>query len=143
MEEIMKKAGLQICSLLALVIILTVVSAQAQTQYKAHVPFDFTLGQETLQAGDYVIALTSRNSSQQALTIREEKSNKSRIVLVVPKEANEKSEISRLVFNRYDGRYFLAEMMTPSLGAEFRQPKLQRSLGKTQKPKIEVVAIVK
>jgi len=45
----MKTTALQISLLIGLVVLnlMVVVSANAQTQYRAHIPFDFTIGQKT------------------------------------------------------------------------------------------------
>lgn len=138
----MKKKVIQICSLVGLLVGL-MVSAQAQTQYRAHIPFDFNVGNRTLPTGDYVIELTSRSTSQNVLTILETKSGEAKIVQAIPKEANGMSEISKLVFNRYDNEYFLAQMITPTLSAEFRKTKVESRLVKTQKPNRETVTMLR
>ena len=58
----MQKIAWHICSLIGMMFLLTVVSAQAQTtgRYRAHIPFDFTIEKETFQAGDYVISFEDK-----------------------------------------------------------------------------------
>ena len=140
----MKKKVIQICSLVGLLIGL-MVSAQAQTgtQYRAHIPFDFNVGNKTLPAGDYVIGLTNQAFNQDMLTIREAKSGEAKIVQLVPRAANGMSEISKLVFNRYNDQYFLAEMITPTLKGIFQKTKVEGSLAKKQKALKETVAMKK
>jgi hypothetical protein len=138
----MKRKVVQFCSLVALLIGLTV-SAQGQigARYRAYIPFDFNLGNKTFPAGDYIFELTNPASNQNALTIREVNSREAKIIQVIQKEAKAKSEISKLVFNRFDEQYFLAEMITPTLAAEFRKLKIEQRLNKTKKSVREIVAL--
>ena len=77
----MKKIAWHICSLIGMMFLLTVVSAQAQTtgRYRAHIPFDFTIGQETFQAGDYVVSLAMPTSSHTTLKLWNTTSGKARV----------------------------------------------------------------
>ncbi len=138
----MKKTLMQICLAVGLVTGL-IISAQAQmrTQYRAHVPFDFKVGGQSFQAGDYVLGLTNPSSNNQALTIREMNSGEAKIIMMIPKENNERLNVSKLVFNRYDDRYYLSEMITPTLGAEFRKTKNEVMIAEKQKSKSETVAV--
>lgn len=144
MEEIMKKKVAQICLLVGLLVGL-IISAQAQVgmRYRANIPFDFNVGNTNLPAGDYVIELTNQVSKQNFLTIRETKTRETKIVQVIPKGLNAKSKTSKLVFNRYDNQYFLAEMITPTLNADFWKTKAESRLSKTQKTSRETVALLR
>lgn len=136
----MKKTALYICSVIGLVMVLMV---SAQAQYKVHIPFDFSVGKADLKAGDYVINLTSQSSSQQSVTIRETKSGVAKIVMVVPKATDEKADMSKLIFNRYENQYYLAAMVTPTLGAEFQKTKAEIMFAKSQKQKQTTLAITR
>ncbi|MBA3694390.1 MAG: hypothetical protein H0W77_13300 [Acidobacteria bacterium] len=138
----MKKILMQICLAVGLVTGL-IISAQAQmrTQYRAHVPFDFKVGGQSFQAGDYVLGLTNPSTDNRALTIRDINSGKAKIILIMPRENNERLNVSKLVFNRYDDRYYLSEMITPTLGAEFRKTKNEVLIAEKQKSKSETMAI--
>lgn len=138
----MKKILMQICLTVGLVTGL-IISAQAQmkTQYRAHVPFDFKVGGQAFQAGDYVLGLTNPSTDNRALTIRDINSGKAKIILIMPRENNERLNVSKLVFNRYDDRYYLSEMITPTLGAEFRKTKNEVLIAEKQKSKSETMAI--
>lgn len=140
----MKKQLVRIC-LLAGFMVGLMISAQAQVgvRYRAHVPFDFSVGNKTLPAGDYVIEMTNKFSKQNFLTIRETKTGETKIVQVIPKGADAKSKMSRLVFNRYDGQYFLAEMITPTLTADFWKTKAESGLAKKRKTERKTVALTK
>lgn len=138
----MKKTITQICSLVGLVIVL-MVSAQAQisTQYRAHIPFDFSVGNLNFPAGDYDIGLANSSINQTTLILRQKQSGKAKFVSIIQRETSEKLDVSNLVFNRYENQYFLAKMITPTLGGEFRQAKPEENLAKNQTPKLETVAI--
>ncbi len=138
----MKKTITQLCSLVGLVIGL-MVSAQAQvsTQYRAHIPFDFSVGNLNLPAGDYDIGLAGSSTNQTTLTIRQTQSGGGKFVSVIPNEANRMLDVSKLVFNHYENQYFLAKMITPTLGADFRRAKTEAKLAKWQTSNQETVAI--
>ncbi len=138
----MKKILMQICLTVGLVTGL-IISAQAQmkTQYRAHVPFDFKVGGQVFQAGDYVLGLTNPSTDNRALTIRDIKSGNAKIILIIPRENNERLNVSKLVFNRYGDRYYLSAMVTPTLGAEFRKTKNEVLIAEKQKSKSETVAV--
>lgn len=112
-----------------------------KTQYRAHVPFDFKVGGQSFQAGDYVLGLTNPSSNNRALTIREMNSGEAKIITMTPKENNERLDVSKLVFNRYADQYYLSAMVTPTLGAEFRKTKNEVLIAEKQKSKSETVAV--
>ncbi len=134
----MKKILMQICLAVGLVMGLTI-SAQAQmrTEYRAHVPFDFKVGGQAFQAGDYVLGLMNPTH----VTIREMKSGNAKFIFIMPRENNERLNVSKLVFNRYGERYYLSEMITPTLDAEFRKTKNEVLIAEKQKSKPEAVAV--
>ena len=140
----MKKKAIQICSFIALLVGLAV-SAQAQigTQYRTHIPFEFNVGNETLPAGDYILGAANPTSAWSALTIRQIKGGEAKFLKIIPKQENGRSMISNLLFYRYGDRYFLAEIITPTLRGEFRKSKDEKKLAKTQKPSREMVMILR
>lgn len=139
----MKKQFIQICSWVGLLVGLAV-SAQAQigAQYRVYIPCDFNVGNKTLPAGDYVIKLTNPASGLSPLTILETKGGKTKIVQVIRNKTNERSKISKLVFNRYGNRYFLAEMNTPTLSARFQKTKVESRIAKNRKPDRETLTML-
>jgi hypothetical protein len=62
---------------------------------------------------------------------------------VNPKEVTYVTNVSKLLFNRFDNQYFLAEMITPRGGAEFQKSKTELRLAKAAKPVKQTVAMVK
>ncbi len=140
----MKTRAIKICAVLGLLIGLTT-SAQAQmtAQFRAHIPFDFSVGGQSFRAGDYMLNSTSSASGGQILTIRETESGEAKLFLVMPQEVNQRLEVSNLVFRRYGERYYLAEIISPTLNAQFRRTRTERRLARAQRPKRETVAMLK
>jgi hypothetical protein len=144
MEAIMKRTALQIWLAIGLTIGLTV-SAQAQisTEYRASIPFDFSVGKTTFKAGDYIIGLINPKSNQQTLAIRDAKGRGGKFFMILPKETNAGRKAAKLVFNRYENQCFLSEMTTPTLGAEFLKSKSEVRLAQNQKSNQETIGILK
>lgn len=144
MEDFMKKALLNICLAIGMIIgLMGSAHAQLGTQFKAHIPYDFNIGNSKLKAGDYIIKLTNPASSQQSLTISSIAGDFSKIALVIPMDTGSRREVSKLVFNRYGDQYYLAQMKSPSFGADFRKTKNEAMLAKKQKSVTETVALNK
>lgn len=137
----MKKTTLQILSVIGLVVLMSAVSVKAQTQYRAHVPFDFTIGTKDYQAGDYVIDVISKDSSNKAVAIRDAKSRNARILMATLGEDYSKVTTATLVFDRFDDQYSLSMIRTPSFGAKLNAHKVSEKLAGNQKPGQKTVAL--
>jgi hypothetical protein len=84
--------------------------AHAQTTHlNATVPFEFTVGDTTLPAGEYDIQATSPWGGK-ILCIRNLNANASAFVISTSYMATKKSHRSELIFNHYGQQYFLAEV---------------------------------
>lgn len=85
-----------------------------QFGYKANVPFEFSVDNKTLPAGDYLIGrqgpfLLISNSSYQ--------------VIVLPTEANpSRDDHNRLIFDHVNGTYFLRKLETQSSVSSIELP---------------------
>ncbi|HEY0080155.1 MAG TPA: hypothetical protein VGB73_16210 [Pyrinomonadaceae bacterium] len=96
---------------LSLFVGLTAISASAQTggRLTADVPFDFQVGSRALSAGEYTIRqLSSSNDGLLLLLSKGDKQSSMASTRVV--EATRTSRRSRMVFNKYGERYFLASI---------------------------------
>jgi len=139
----MKNKAVRICLLIALAADL-ITAARAQTpEYRATIPFDFSVGNKTLPAGDYVIALADFIESRNVLTIRKVKGEESETVMFFPKSSKDAIESSEIAFNRYDKQYFLAEIISPRIYGDFSPTSAETRLAETQKPERVTVAITK
>jgi hypothetical protein len=100
--------------LFAIIILATALTAGAQAQSSstqrviANIPFAFTVGSKTLPAGKYTITVVNPSSDRRALQIRSMNGRSSAIVLTNAISGHV-SDSSKLVFERYDDRYFFAQ----------------------------------
>ena len=142
-EIIIKKTALQICSVRGLVIFLAVASTQAQPQYRAHIPFDFAIGQKSYKAGDYVIQSLNRDSAKTAVVIRDSKGRNGYLILTTSGEDPSSVTKGTLVFDLHGTQYFLAAIRTSYFIADLAKLKAKGRLVQDQRAQEKVVALVK
>jgi hypothetical protein len=89
---------------------LLTVSASAGTSRSlvVQIPFDFHIAGKTLPAGQYLVE-RSTQASAEGLSLRSVDKNVGVFVLTSTVQANERQSDSRLVFNRYQDKYFLSQ----------------------------------
>jgi hypothetical protein len=107
----MKKQALALVGVLSLLLVAG--SAFAQTIHlKAHIPFNFIVGSSALMAGDYNIDSLSPSSGSRILLISGEDGKAKMMVDCQSTESLNAPGHTKLVFRRYEGRYwyFLAEI---------------------------------
>ncbi len=109
----MKNKMLKGLTMLLAVVALTFISAvgtvnaqESRTQV-ASVPFEFTVGDTTLPAGDYNV--TRMMNSGETIALRGAESAVRLTSLIIKAEPARRS---KLVFHRYGDQYFLAEVWT-------------------------------
>jgi hypothetical protein len=103
--------------LLAALTLFSAGSAWGQTRsLRAHVPFEFTIGQQTFPAGDYqfqsVVGKPGHNSTHGMLLIRDlEGQGRYKVVCTKLVQASEQSESKpKLVFRNRDGHRYLSQI---------------------------------
>jgi hypothetical protein len=135
----MLRKMLQICSMFGLVTVLSVIAVYAQTDVrgKAHIPFDFKIGKKNYQSGEYTLGWTT----QGVLMIQNRQNGKARVALMNPGNVSREPNVSKLVFERFNDQYFLAEIITPNGSTKFRKSKLEERLAKERRPLRETVAV--
>jgi hypothetical protein len=130
----MKKQSLRIFLMFAILVHLTMSSAQAQTanEQTAQVPFSFAVGGKTFPAGEYSVKRLNPQSDKAALQIRSADGRLSKIVLTVPVQAGSAAESAKLIFNRYGDQYYLAQVWTPAdnTGLELPKSRSERTLAR-------------
>jgi hypothetical protein len=110
------------------------VSAQSRGKIEINVPFDFSLGNQTLPAGAYSI----RHLSQTSMLV-ESADGRARVIAQatgsVQMGANEKVPQEKVVFHQYGNQYFLAQvwMFRGSDGRELNQSSAERQAAREQK----------
>jgi hypothetical protein len=116
------------------------------------VPFDFYAGSTLLPSGTYTVSPTSPTSPD-VLSLRSADLRTSILIQApLPAEARQARDHTRLVFRRYGGQYFLAEVWSQAdsgsrLYVSDRERRLVKELkrgrrGAAQPLKVEVVALV-
>src|ERR1700739_4120149 len=101
----MKKQARTLLAVLSL--LLAAGSAFAQTIHvKAYIPFNFIVGQKALLAGVYTIDSLSLSSGGRILLIGGEDGKAKMMVNTNSAESLEASGQTKLVFRRYEGRYW-------------------------------------
>jgi hypothetical protein len=99
-------------ALSGLVLLFTFSSAMAQSdQIKVTIPFNFTVGEKTLPAGEYLLQ-RNRKDSNTVWLITNKEQGAGIVVLTRSVQANATQQRTKLVFRRYDDLYFLAEFWT-------------------------------
>ena len=95
-------------ALSGLLVLLTVSSAlgQSDRQTIIHIPFNFSVGEKSFSAGEYVIARNKRESDT-VWVIRHKDNNGTVMLLTRPVRAYDTPENTKLVFSRYEDVYFL------------------------------------
>ncbi|MGE0883211.1 MAG: hypothetical protein AB7P14_06690 [Blastocatellales bacterium] len=129
----MKKQVLRIAAAIGFLFILSGVSAFAQTPVTADVPFDFNVGNKTLPAGNYKVSKHSTHAL--ALVISNTDQADTAITLSNNITAAGNNEKSKLVFRRYNDKYFLAEVISQGeqVGHGLPMTKAEREIVKEMK----------
>jgi hypothetical protein len=121
MEEEMKATVLRFTAVLAVVMAFTAVSAYGQGIVKRQtfvVPFEFSVGQKVLPAGEYtvtgetqILRIQSKDGKEHVIALP----LRTRVSAQWPRE-------SKLMFKRYGDRYYLSQVWLPDgIGREFRK----------------------
>jgi len=129
---------LAIMSFLIAVAIVPVRSAQAQTLaygVRASVPFDFTVADETLPAGDYYIYRTRQYSNDDVLTISTVAGRVLAMRLTNGMQTLTPKKQGVLVFNRYGNKHFLSQVWIAgsNTGRAFLRSRSERELEREMK----------
>ena len=107
----MKKQAYTLIAMIVLVGSLAVV-AQAQTNSSitliANIPFQFSIGNKTLPAGEYTVRSIIDDSSTVVLRIQSRDGSTNALFLTCRVEGKAQNR-ARLVFHRYGNRYFFAQ----------------------------------
>ncbi len=106
----MKKQSFLLAGLLVLSSMAATQVARAQETMVADIPFAFTAGNATLPAGEYRVQKLDGNSA--VLLIRCSDASAAAMVITNAAQAKELQSQSKLVFKRYDNRYFLSQVWT-------------------------------
>lgn len=139
----MKRTAALVSIFIGLILTYGVVTTKAQvsTQYRADIPFDFSIKGVNYAAGEYIIGPVSANSSSSALACTNKETGKTRILGVLMASSAGRSNESNgtLRFARVNGHYILAEVVTPTFEKKFMKLPKTRDLARTGEYPKEVV----
>lgn len=134
-------------------LVMMVVPATGQSRSAvAHIPFSFTVGDQTLEPGEYRVGNVFANDGVLRISSRESKANAVRMTHSI--QASKIPEKGKLVFRRYGEQYFLSEVWTGGnqVGQQLlkskREKAIERERGKLaqkafEKVELELVAAVR
>ena len=104
----MKKRLFVIAALLMFASIAATQVVRANEPMLVNIPFAFVAGNATLPAGEYRVEKLDGNSA--VVLIRSSDANAAAVVLSNAAQAKETPTQSKLIFKRYDNRYFLSQV---------------------------------
>ncbi len=122
-------------ALIALVIVVTLSSsiafAQSDRQTLVNIPFNFTVGDKALPAGEYLIR-RNRKDTDAVWVIQNKESGEKAMLLTRPVQANETQDDAKFVFRKYEDLYVLAEFWVAgtNTGREINVTSQERALAK-------------
>ena len=88
-------------------------NAQVSRQYAVHVPFDFTVGNKLLKAGDYWIGPLSGVTNQRTLFIQSRSTGKIGVIGQTAITSSESDKAGTMTFVKYGDPWVLEELTTP------------------------------
>ena len=128
----MKKQAYTMIAMIVLVGSMAV-AAKAQTngrtQLIANIPFQFSVGNKTLPAGEYTVLSVNADSSNVALKIQSQDGKTSAMVRMMT-VTGKAQESAKLIFHRYGNQYFFAEAWVDgdSSGLQAQKPRAERAI---------------
>ena len=131
-------------SVVAALVVLLAPAAHAQNKTIANIPFDFTVQNVTLPAGEYALQATSATLSG-LVQITNADTRKTVMVMAAPSLSSHKGKADgngKLIFHRYGDRYFFAEVWSPNGPTGGVMPsKLERELQSSEGKQMASVII--
>lgn len=126
----------RLIALTALIIVVTasssIVFAQSDRQTLVNIPFNFTVGDKAMSAGNYVIR-RNRKDSDAVWVIQNKETGEKAMLLTRSVQANETQEDAKFVFRKYDDLYVLGQFWVAgtNTGREINVTSQERALAKS------------
>ncbi len=132
--------ALRLIPMLSLLLALGTTYVHAQNLGEFVIPFDFTIGEKTLPAGDY--AVRSFTIGKVAIGIQNRQNNGSAMALTHAVQDHSNLGQAKMVFHRYGSRHFLSQVWSgDSVGREFRKHHDERSLAMSRSHRQDEVVL--
>lgn len=131
MKKLVVKALTQISLLAVIATASAVQSAHGQSlayQIRAKIPFDFTVADKRLPAGEYSIGRAHQSSGDIVLLISSVEGGGKAFRLTGPANTQKAKDQATLVFHRYGDQYFLSEVWAAgtTTGRKFFESRRER-----------------
>lgn len=129
------KKFIQVCALLSLIVVSgAAVSVKAQSGFgtEVSIPFAFTVGDHTYEAGSYVLKLTKYSAGTASLSIVDTKTDEIQTVLLNANGDSAGDDI-KLVFDKVEGRRYLSKVQTTERTYALLRSKAVRDAAKAAK----------
>src|SRR5258705_11307137 len=137
----MRKQAFGMLAMLSLLLMLAAASVHAQTNRSTiNIPFSFTVGHKTLPAGEYTIE-PARRESDNVWQIQTKDGHSNVFFTTTSVWSKKTQEDTRLVFNNYDGQYFLSQIWSngSNSGREVHVSRPESTLAKNGATRARVV----
>ena len=130
------KKFIQIFSLFGLLVVFGTISASAQAGLgtEVDIPFAFNVGNQSYDAGSYIIRVDRRISGASTLSIRDTKNDEQQTVFLNTNGEAGSGEI-KLVFDVVEGRRFLSKVRTPERTYAVYKTKAEKDAAKARTSK--------
>jgi hypothetical protein len=135
----MYKHAYRVLIALTLFAVLMVPATQAQSIFKAEIPFDFAVGNKWLPAGEYKV----KPVSERVTLIQSQDARSSAVAMTIEVHAGKTSDVGKLVFNRYGEQYFLSKIwvLSSDTGRELTKSRLEREVAAQSRVKPAATAV--
>ena len=122
----MKKQAYMILAAIVLATVAGLSSAKAQLsanpELVANIPFEFSVGDKTLPAGEYTVRCINSNSPTKVLQIRSKTGSASALVMTDSVIGKIKDN-AQLIFHRYGNEYFFTQAWLPANNVGMQAPR--------------------
>jgi hypothetical protein len=131
----MKKKLYMVVTMMALLAVADLSSTNAQTQssmqLKMNIPFAFSVGNQTMPAGEYTVRCTNPSSDTKVLQLRSRDGHES-VLVRTSSVIGKLQDDAKLVFYRYGDRYFFAQAWLPSesIGMQARKSRSEKQMAR-------------
>ena len=113
----MKRQAYMIATMIVLLTVAGLTTAKAQTngspELRANIPFDFSVGNKTMPAGEYSVRCANATSPRKVLQLRS-RDGRAGVFIQTNSVIGKIQDSAKLVFNRYGDHYFFAQAWLPA-----------------------------
>lgn len=138
----MRKIIVSTLSMVGLVFILGAASAYAQTQYRAHIPFDFSTKDKVFKAGDYSVGPASGSINYSAIMLTSREDGKASFLRGAAMGADPQARKGKLIFAVTNGEYVLTDIQTPNWNLKMKRTVTRVNLVKGKTPATTIVSVI-